>query len=395
MNNSDNPINLIEALKDFLHYLYIRIRQIFIWISLIGEFHLIFFSNLKREVVKRMFWGRNSFYRKFFHIAILSITVLILFNGISQRIQTSRTQTNGLNIAEGNIGQNDIFLQYSNTKAFTLKAPDELAFSVVTHEVVEGETLSGIAKQYGLSNSDSIKWSNKLDPYNPVIKPGQKLKIPPMDGVFKIAKKGDTPETIIKDIEKAEIYDVLDLNEGITSIDQVISEGIMIFIPNGEIKLPPPKGRAGNSPAYVDLEQIKLNVPPGTFVNPLLDAGCKGYTYSRGWSTWHTGLDLAKKNGCWINSIADGIVERARWCEGGLGFCVLVKHSNGYSSLYAHGNGTFSVKEGQNVTAGQKIMFMGNTGNSFGTHLHLSMAVNNMDVIDYNSRINVKGIVPY
>lgn len=395
MNNQVDSPTLVDACKDFYHYIQIRIRQIYIWASLIGEFHLIFFSNLKREIVKRMFWGRNSFYRKFFHIAIVSITLLILFNGISQRIQTARTQSTGLNIAEGNIGQNDIFLQYSNAKAFTLKAPDELTFSVITHEVKDGETLSAIAEQYGLSNSDSIKWSNKLDPYNPVIKSGQKLKIPPMDGVFKLAKKGDTPETIIKDVEKAEIFDVMELNDGLRSIDQEIAEGTLVFIPNGEIKLPPPRGATGNRPAYVDLDQVKLNVPPGTFVNPLLDSTCSGYTYSRGWSTWHTGVDLAKKNGCWINTIADGVVERARWCEGGLGFCVIIKHADGYRSLYAHGNGTFSVKEGQNVAAGEKIMYMGNTGLSFGTHLHLSLAVNDMDVVEYNNRINAKGIVPY
>lgn len=391
---SNSNLNILAVFKDFFHYLYVRCRQAYIWISLIGEFHLIFFSNLKKEIVKRMFWGRNSFYRKFFHIAIVTFTVFILFNGISQRIQTSSTQT-GLNIAEGNIGQNDIFLQYSNTKAFTLKSPDELTFSVVTHEVKEGETLSSIAEKYGLSNSDSIKWSNKLDPYNPVIKPGQKLKIPPMDGVFKTARKGDTAETIIKDVENVEIFDVLDLNEGINSIDQEIAEGRVIFIPNGEIKLPPPRNSVGNRPAYVDLDTVKLDLPPGTFINPLRDASCSGYSYSRGWSTWHTGVDLAKSGGCWISGIADGVIERARWCEGGLGFCVIVKHPNNYRSLYAHGNGTFSVKEGQSITAGQRIMYMGCTGKCYGTHLHISLSINDMDVVDYYNRINPRGIVPF
>lgn len=239
-------------------------------------------------------------------------------------------------------------------------------------------------------------WSNKIDPYQPIIKPGQKLKIPPMDGVFKVAKKGDTAETIIKDVENVEIFDVLDLNEGLTSVDQEIPEGTVIFIPNGQIKLPPPKGAAsGSKPIFVDLDAIKLNIPEGTFVNPLMDSSCSGYFQSRGWSTWHTGVDLAKSGGCWISAIADGTVERARWCEGGLGFCTVIKHSNGYRSLYAHGNGTYSIKEGEDIIAGQKIMYMGCTGKCYGTHLHLSIAINNTDVIDYYNRINPKGIVPY
>ena len=65
------------------------------------------------------------------------------------------------------------------------------------------------------------------------------------------------------------------------------------------------------------------------------------------------------------------------------GNCVKIKHTNGYYTLYAHMN-SVSVKLNQSVCKGQKIGVMGNTGNSYGSHLHF-------EVFDTsNKRINPK-----
>lgn len=53
---------------------------------------------------------------------------------------------------------------------------------------------------------------------------------------------------------------------------------------------------------------------------------------------------------------------------------VLIKHSNGYYTLYAHMKyGSVTVKKGDKVTKGQVIGYMGNTGHSFGAHLHFEV----------------------
>lgn len=54
------------------------------------------------------------------------------------------------------------------------------------------------------------------------------------------------------------------------------------------------------------------------------------------------------------------------------GNCLRIEHGNGYSTLYAHLDKVY-VKLGDFVTEGQEIGFMGNTGNSYGAHLHFEV----------------------
>jgi murein DD-endopeptidase MepM/ murein hydrolase activator NlpD len=140
----------------------------------------------------------------------------------------------------------------------------------------------------------------------------------------------------------------------------------------------------------IQLPQEKFD--PNYYVHPLLDKGCEGYTITRGWTSGHTGVDLQKKGGCWINSVASGVVERADQCDGGLGYCVEILQDNGYRSLYAHGNGKFAVEKGFRVNPGDKIMFMGCTGKCTGTHLHFSMSRPGFSLA-YTNRINPVGIL--
>ena len=65
------------------------------------------------------------------------------------------------------------------------------------------------------------------------------------------------------------------------------------------------------------------------------------------------------------------------------GNLVKIKHSNSYTTLYAHLNDVY-VKVGQVVTQGQKIGYMGNTGRSYGAHLHFEVRISD----SYNTIIN-------
>ena len=61
------------------------------------------------------------------------------------------------------------------------------------------------------------------------------------------------------------------------------------------------------------------------------------------------------------------------------GNCVRIDHGNGYSTLYAHLDKVY-VKLGDEVKQGQDIGYMGNTGNSYGAHLHFEVRKDNVRI---------------
>ncbi|WP_375752672.1 peptidoglycan DD-metalloendopeptidase family protein [Vibrio sp. HN007] len=84
---------------------------------------------------------------------------------------------------------------------------------------------------------------------------------------------------------------------------------------------------------------------------------------------FHTGIDLTCKKGEPIYAPADGVVETVRPSKKGFGNFLIVRHSFGFSTSYAHLKG-FKAKKGQFVTKGEEIATCGNSGNSTGSHLH-------------------------
>lgn len=88
----------------------------------------------------------------------------------------------------------------------------------------------------------------------------------------------------------------------------------------------------------------------------------------------HTGMDIANYQGTNIYAAAAGTVKFTGW-YGGYGNLVILTHGNGVDTYYGHCN-TILVTAGQQVSQGQLIAKMGNTGNSSGPHLHLEVRVN-------------------
>ncbi len=86
---------------------------------------------------------------------------------------------------------------------------------------------------------------------------------------------------------------------------------------------------------------------------------------------FHSGLDIAAQRGTPIKASADGIVTFSGK-RGGYGNMVIIKHSDGKISRYAHAD-QLVVKRGQEVSAGQKIATVGSTGKATGPHLHFEI----------------------
>lgn len=94
------------------------------------------------------------------------------------------------------------------------------------------------------------------------------------------------------------------------------------------------------------------------------------------WGRSHKGLDIGAAKGTPIKAAASGTVTVAQYgYSGGYGNYVMISHGNGVQTLYGHCN-SLNVSVGQSVSQGQVIAYVGNTGNSYGNHLHLEIRVN-------------------
>ncbi len=101
------------------------------------------------------------------------------------------------------------------------------------------------------------------------------------------------------------------------------------------------------------------------------------YGYGMRSGTMHQGLDLTPGEGAQIQSIADGTVRIATEAGGGYGVMVIIDHvidGRKVASRYAHmQSGSLRVQSGQTIAAGETVGAVGNTGRSFGAHLHLEI----------------------
>ncbi len=94
------------------------------------------------------------------------------------------------------------------------------------------------------------------------------------------------------------------------------------------------------------------------------------YRYGMGGYYGHKGIDISAEYGTDINAAADGEVIVASW-YGDYGYCIIIMH-DGYATVYGHLS-DMSVKEGDNVAAGQLIGSVGSTGRSTDNHLHFEI----------------------
>jgi len=370
---------LIAFIKDLLGYLLFRVKQVVLIILGLAKFIIDSFSGIKNYFVHRMFWGRGSLYRTAFHFVVFSITLVILVSGVSTRLNIFAAESKGLAYSTAIVGRKDIIFQSGSAESLSILNSDEVDFEVYKYIVQKDDTLSGIAKIYN-KNIMTLVWANSLGSQNTVLKVGQVLRIPPIDGAYYKIKSGDTLEKIAKTTNSS-IGEIIDLN----SMDRenpVISVGSEIFLPNGVIPTPAPIKKPSTN--YSSGGGNIVSIPNGSLVNPLKD--CGGYVITSGFGyrkifgsvSFHNGIDMAKNGGCWIEAAGNGTVKLAGW--GGWGFTVIIDHGSGIKTIYGHGNGTYAVKAGDTVKAGQRIMYMGCSGRCTGTHLHFQLEINSNPV---------------
>jgi len=96
------------------------------------------------------------------------------------------------------------------------------------------------------------------------------------------------------------------------------------------------------------------------------------------WGRMHTGIDIGVPYGTPIHASASGQVVYSGWMDG-YGNLVAIDHGRGLSTAYAH-QSRIAVSNGQTVSQGQVIGYVGCTGHCFGPHLHFEVRINGTPV---------------
>jgi hypothetical protein len=104
----------------------------------------------------------------------------------------------------------------------------------------------------------------------------------------------------------------------------------------------------------------------------------------------HSGIDLDLETGDTVRSCWSGKVRYAKYNDGGFGNLVIVRHYNGLETFYAHLSKIIVVPN-QDVKAGDILGLGGNTGRSYGSHLHMEIrfydaSINPEEIIDFEKR---------
>lgn len=240
--------------------------------------------------------------------------------------------------------------------ADTLLSEVPVSDRIALYIVREGDTLSQIAKMFGVS-VNTIRWANNLRSAD-LIKPGQELLILPVSGVRYTVREGDTLASIAKklhgDVEEIITYN--GLREG-----EPLRPGMALIVPGGELPDTPHNRRQA---PYRPTRRVAV----GYFINPLPQG-----VRTQGLHGWNA-VDLAAPIGTPILAAASGevIVARASGWNGGYGSYIVLRHNNGTQTLYAHLS-RLVVYVGQKVVQGQVIGYVGSTGRSTGPHLHFEV----------------------
>jgi len=171
-----------------------------------------------------------------------------------------------------------------------LKSKDD----IVVHTVVDGESLSDIAEEFGVT-SDSIRWSNDITSSSLIA--GVDLKIPPVDGIVYTVRSGDTPEAIATRFRS-------DKDKIIAFNDAEISglvEGEQIVIPEGSVA--PPRYSYTSYASAVNFRAVY--------------GAANGYDY--GWCTWHAANRRAETGHPLPTNLGNAISWYSRAAGSGMG----------------------------------------------------------------------------
>lgn len=141
-------------------------------------------------------------------------------------------------------------------------------------------------------------------------------------------------------------------------------------------------GSSGSSGGSGSSSAIK---PTGQFTWPVPGFYTLSSRYGYRWGRLHAGIDISSGGiyGARIVAADSGKVTLSKYYSG-YGYCVMIDHGNGYTTLYAHMKQASTLGVGKYVAKGATVGYVGSSGNSTGPHLHFEIRKNGSTVNPMN-----------
>jgi murein DD-endopeptidase MepM/ murein hydrolase activator NlpD len=348
----------------------------FFWEYLSKRTYKVFryFEKSKDFIVDGLYQKRGKYAQPFLHSSMVGL----MFVGVTFGPLLISEQALADELAEGTLPTSVVLGTstdvMSDQEFITSSGQGVLDFrggEIISYEVREGDTLGSISEKFNLQ-LNTILWVNDMTESSK-IKPGQTIKIPPVDGVVHTVKRGETIYSIAKKYGlegEAGAQGIVNYPFNTFTDDENfgIAVGQTVMVPDGAII----------APTYVPNIASFLPTTPnagavsaaGSFVWPASGRISQGYKF------YHKAIDIASKGGGPILAADAGRVTLTGWPDGGgYGNRVVIDHGNGFVTLYAHLS-MVRVVAGQTVNRGDVIGDMGTTGRSTGVHLHFEVHQN-------------------
>jgi len=265
--------------------------------------------------------------------------------------------------------------------------PERPRYETVLYRVSRGDAMLSIAEDYKLKSETLLYVNTQLEdnPHN--LKPGMELTIPPVDGLFYTWKDGDTFESVAEKFGTNPDEIINFPGNKVDLTDPKIAAGTTVMVPGGSRELRnweqdlATNGRG----ASTGTGEIGGNACGGGPVASGFGWPAGSHNISgNGYGPGHLAIDIQANEGEPVYAAGSGIVTMAQggW-NYGYGNVVQIDHGNGYVTVYAHLN---SINVGLCTPVGQGAIIgaAGNTGNSFGAHLHFEVRSGGANVNPYS-----------
>lgn len=291
-----------------------------------------------------------------------------------------------LNSSEGYLRVRAVNSRRTNVHDRSMYRLQSLSPEFVT--VHKGDTVYSLSRKHNVPTRALIETNNLTAPF--LLSPGQRLKLPAAS--IHIVQKGDTIYSISRRYNVD--MSLLARQNGLKA-PYNIYEGQLLKLPGSiveyketpvvALKTPDPKTEkkntaasktvSGKSKPAAEKNSVRLPAPPtrskAKFAWPV-DGTVVTKFGSAGAGRHNDGINIKVNEGVSVRAAENGVVAYAGNELKGFGNLLLIKHSDGWISAYAH-NASLLVKRGETVSRGQPVAKAGHTGNAKEAQLHFEI----------------------